>query len=241
MTAAAADSPTDLLAFFQILFPEEIYAFGETGGASGAVGAAPAAPVAVEAPPVAVIAAAPVVIEATPVVVAPAVAPVPALPAPEPAVAVAVVEPVVLSPPSLPSVPMPTTWAIGTSHQQSRGDGSGAIIVQRLPPTAFAQLNKDEFWQKFLQFLGLDWTNVRFINVLQQEPLPLPDLLASVPGATRLLLFGSGLVTPLPHDSAAYDPYPLPDGGPLLVRAHAVADLTNERKKLLLGAVKDWK
>ncbi len=136
---------------------------------------------------------------------------------------------------------MPTTWAIGTSHQQSRGDGSGAIIVQRLPAASFAQLNKEEFWQNFLKFLGLDWTTVRFVNVLQQEPLPLPDLLESAPGATRLLLFGSGLVTPLPLDSVAYDPYQLPNGGPVLVRAHAVDALTTERKKLLLGAVQNWK
>ena len=129
----------------------------------------------------------------------------------------------------------------GTTHQQSRGDGTGAVVVQRIPPAEAAKLNQNEFWQNFLKFLGLDWPAVRFVNVLTAAPLPLPELLASAPGATRLLLFGSGLVTPLPPEAPAYDLYQLPDGGPTLLRAHAVPDLTPERKKLLLAAVKGWK
>lgn len=129
----------------------------------------------------------------------------------------------------------------GTTHQQSRGDGTGAVVVQRIPPAEAAKLNQNEFWQNFLKFLGLDWPTVRFVNVLTAAPLPLPELLASAPGATRLLLFGSGLVTPLPPEAPAYDLYQLPDGGPTLLRAHAVPDLTPERKKLLLAAVKGWR
>ena len=127
----------------------------------------------------------------------------------------------------------------GTTHQQSRGDGSGAIIVQRLPAADFAQLNQVVFWQNFLRFLGLEWSQTRFVNVLTATPLPLPELLASAPGAARLLLLGSGLVTPVPLDSRTYVSYPLPDGGPVLLRLHPVADLTDDRKRLLLQAVQN--
>ncbi len=129
----------------------------------------------------------------------------------------------------------------GTTHQQSRGTGAGALIVQRLPPAEFAQLNQQAFWQNFLKFLGLDWPTVRFVNVLTAAPLPLPELLASAPEAAKLLLFGSGLVAPLPTEAPAYDVYPLPENGPALLRAHAVADLTPERKKLLMTAVQGWR
>ena len=65
------------------------------------------------------------------------------------------------------------------------------------------------------------------------------EVLAAAPGARRLLLFGSGLVSPLPPEAPAYDRYTLPEG-PELLRAHAVADLTPERKRLLLAAVAPW-
>lgn len=233
MSAPAASAPSDLLAFFQLLFPEEIYAFGTAAApATVAPELAAAAPVSAAPPP-------------TP---AP---PQPSRPAALLAIAELPVAPVapigppistfaVSSPEPVPVSPTPA-FVSGTTHQQSRGDGSGAVVVQRIPAADAAKLNQNEFWQNFLKFLGLDWPTVRFVNVLTNDPLPLPELLASAPGATRLLLFGSGLVSPLPPEAPAYDLYALPDGGPTLLRAHAVTDLTPERKKLLLLAVKAWK
>ncbi len=130
-------------------------------------------------------------------------------------------------------------FVLGTTHLQSRGDGSGAVVVQRLAAAEFAQLNQNAFWQNFLRYLKLDWPQVRFVNVLTATPLPLAEVLASAPDAQRLLLFGSGLVSPLPPEAPAYERYALPEG-PELLRTHAVADLTPERKRLLLTAVAPW-
>ena len=216
-----------LLEFFQTIFPDELYSFG--------------------AAEMRVPAEAPAVAEATPAVPAPAAA--------APPVVERISSPPTASAPPLhhhsttphhptpPSVPasLPPSFIPGTTHQQSRGDGSGAVVVQRLPSAEFAKLNQNEFWVNFLNYLGLDWPTVWFVNVLSTEPLPLPELLASAPGARRLLLFGSGLETPVPLEAPAYERFPLPGGGPELLRAHAVADLTAERKRLLLTALQPWR
>lgn len=231
----APESP-DLLAFFQTIFPEEIYAFGAPAPAGPAArGEEPSPePAAAPLPPPAVKAEAP----------APAlVTPQPSRP-PLPLAAEAPVAPPVSSSTASPepvSASLPPAFTPGTTHQQSRGSGTGAVIVQRIPAADFAKLNQSEFWQNFLKFLGYDWPTVRLVNVLTNDPLPLPELLASAPGASRLLLFGSGLVAPLPPEAPAYDRYQLPAGGPELLRVHAAAELTPERKRLLLAAVQSWK
>jgi hypothetical protein len=152
-------------------------------------------------------------------------------PAPPPMPTASVVE----APPS--NLPMnPAETLSPTVAQQSKGDGSGAIIVQRLPKATFAKLRDDEFWQKFLTFLKLDWPTVRFVNVLTPEPLPLEALRASVPGATTLLLFGEDLVAPLPPTLPTYK---VIEGKTLKVlKAHAVAELDDERKRALMVALK---
>ncbi len=135
---------------------------------------------------------------------------------------------------------MPAPSALTPAQaQQSRGDGTGAILVMRVPREEFAQLNQNDFWVKFLGFLKLDFPTVRFINVLTADPLALSAVRAAAPDATRLLLFGSQLVAPLPKEAPAYQPYPL-ENGLTLLRAHAAADLNTERKKLLLAAVLPW-
>lgn len=122
-----------------------------------------------------------------------------------------------------------------TTAQQSRGDGSGVLVVQRLAPADFGKLNQNPFWQKFLQFLKLDWTTVRFVNVLTPEPLALESLRAAVPQATRMLLFGDNLVMPMPPTLPKYQ---VLEGKTMRVlMAHAVADLDDERKRALMTAL----
>lgn len=230
--------PTPLpLAFYRTLYPDPLYVVAGSARAAGPVPAEDAPLVAESPQPL-----------AEPPMASPAATPAslpPAAPAeqPAPAAAPASPKPRLVAPPRLPPAPVPprplappptpiaTTLTPGTT-QQSRGDGSAALVVVRLPPADFARLRDEPFWPNLLTALKLDWPVVRFVNVLTPDPLPLPALLALVP-APRVLVFGPTTVAPLPPGVARYQPHPLPDK-----RALLVADLVGpalDKRALWIG------
>jgi len=249
---------TDLLAFFETLFPEDIYLVPEPASRAAAVAetavplsvgatarsqssalrheempAAPGAPFQKASTPMSVSKRVTAEVEERPAdVLASALHPTATAPdSTTPASASAAT-------PAPAAGTAPASSISSAVAQQSKGDGTGAIIVQRLPKAVFAKLREDVFWEKFLAFLKLDWTTVRFVNVLTPEPLALDALRAEAPKATRMLLFGDNLVAPLPPTLPRYK---VLEGKTMkVVLAHAVAELTDERKRELMQAMREF-
>ncbi|NEM98822.1 hypothetical protein [Pontibacter burrus] len=141
------------------------------------------------------------------------------------------------STPALPKLPKQESPAQPAKFSMISENRKGVAVLVTIPDTEFRKLPQLEFLNKILAAIGLQPTDVAYVNNVSGAIAVFEELQQTLT-VNYILSFASRVDSNLPHEKfTLYNPVLL--GNVPIVFSHALADLEHdvEKKKLLWGAL----
>jgi hypothetical protein len=139
--------------------------------------------------------------------------------------------------PAIPKLPKTEAPAVPAKYNVTGDNRKGIAVLVTIPDAQFQQLPQLEFLNKILTAIGLQPSDVAYVNNISGEIAVFEDLQQTLQ-VNYILSFASRVESNLPHEKfTLYNPVML--GSVPIVFSHALVDIEKDqdKKRLLWGAL----